>query len=33
MDIAELLRMLGGLSGIVIIVALTFRVKKYLRRK
>ena len=33
MDIAELFRILGGLSGIVIIVALSFRIKKYLKRK
>ncbi len=33
MDIAELIRILGGVSGIVIIVALSFSIKKHLKRK
>ena len=33
MDIAELLRIIGGLGGIVIIAALSFSIKKHLKRK
>ena len=32
MDIAELLRILGGLSGIAIIAALSVRLKKHLKK-
>ena len=32
MDMIELLRISGGLCGIVIIVALSFRLKKHLKK-